>query len=327
MKRDLPRHRLSAKNRVLFYLLCSLLLLPMPGRAELVGYWNFDEGLGTTAKDISSHQNHGNLLAIGIGAVPTWVSGRTGDESDYALDFSQGQVLVPDNTSLHLTNRFTVAAWMFDRGSNYGHLFVAGDGGAGQRNWLLQTSAFGGDAAYFWSATHGAFQQRLDFIPALLTWHHLAVTYDGSSLRAYLDGVLQTTKPTGGASLSAWGSLRLGGFSVYGSGFEGFLDDMILFNTVEDISSIMDRSHPEMNPPPPPATFTITPIRPAGVQASTSTGFLYTLQYLDALNTLPLNWLNVASQVEIPGTGILQNFSDPTAQPFRVYRLARDPEP
>jgi len=244
---ECPSPSILTASRILAGIVLGLML---GGRAdaELVGYWNFNENAELTAFDFSDHHNDGTLKAIGGGSIPVWVAGHTADAEDFALEFSQGFVEVADSASLHLTDTFTAAAWMFDTGSNYGHLFVAGDGGAGGRNWLLQTSRSGGDAAYFWSATNAGFQQRLDFIPAQNSWHHLAVTYDGSNLRSYFDGVLQSTKPTI-ASMTAWGTLRLGGFTVFGSGCEGFLDDMVLFDTVEDIGQIMAGTHPAMQAP------------------------------------------------------------------------------
>lgn len=224
------------------YRLLMLCCAAHTARAGLVGYWNFDEGAGTTAYDYTVNNNEGTLASIG-GSVPAWIAGHSGNAGDNALQFAQGNVTVPDSASLHITNRFTLAAWYWDNGSNYGHLFVAGDGGV--RNWLLQTSNYGGDAAYFWSTSNGSFQRSLGFVPTLNAWHHIAVTYDGSALRSYLDGTLKSTANFA-SSLSAWGTLRLGGFNVNGSGFEGRLDDMVIFNTVENVASIKDGTHPAM---------------------------------------------------------------------------------
>ncbi len=231
------------------------LALARPAQAGLVGYWAFDEGTGTTANDLSPNGNNGTLKAItggGTGSVPTWQADHTGAGGRHALHFAQGMVEVPDSASLHITNTFTIAAWMYDTGSNYGHLFSAGGTATNQRNWLLQTSQYGGDSAYFWSATNGTFQRSLSFVPTMSSWHHFAVTYDGANMRTYFDGVLKTTKTFAGA-LSAWGTLRLGGYAIFGSGCEGALDDMVIFNTVEDVNAIMNGTHPEMPLPVVPA--------------------------------------------------------------------------
>jgi hypothetical protein len=189
------------------------------------------------------------LNAIPGGAVPTWVAGHTGGGADKALQFAQGVVTVPDTASLHITNTFTIAAWIKDSGSNYGHIFVSGDGTAGTRKWLLQTLSYGGDSAYFWSTSNGNFQRKLNFIPTLNTWRHVAVTYDGSAMKSYVDGALVSTINFSSA-LSAWGpNLYLGGVGgVNGSGFNGTMDDMVIFNSVENVTSIMNGTHPAMAP-------------------------------------------------------------------------------
>lgn len=212
----------------------------------LVGYWNCNEGSGTIANDMSANNNDGTLAAIAApGTVPTWIAGHTGNAGDYALGLDQGNVVVPDSASLHITNTFTMAAWVWDAGSNYGHVFSAGDA-SNNRKWLLQTSYYGGDSNYFWSDSgNTAFKKKLNYITPLNAWHHLAVTYDGTSMKTYGDGVLKTTINFS-AALSQWATLHIGGDNVYGSGLEGKIDDMVIFNTVEDITSIMNGTHPDM---------------------------------------------------------------------------------
>ena len=227
--------------------LCGVLLAAPPALAGMVGYWNFNEGSGTTANDFTANHNNGTLTAIVN--LPTWVAGHTGAPTDKALAFSQGSVVIPDAASLHLTNAFTLAAWTIENNSNYGHIFVAGADST-HRNWLWQTSTSHTVSSYFWSDTNGGLQKSLNCIPTQgPLWHHLALTYDGANLRIYQDGVLKTTTAMTSA-LTAWGTLRLGGSTVNGSGYEGSLDDMVIFNTVENVTSIMNGTHPEMLPLP-----------------------------------------------------------------------------
>lgn len=213
--------------------------------ASLVGYWKFDEGTGTVANDFTANNNDGTLQAIG-GQVPAWIAGHTGAPGDFALNFAQGVVTVPDSASLHITNQFTLAAWYYDTGSNYGKIFMAGG------NWDLQTSGYGGDAAYFWSVSNAnsEFKHSLGFIPPTNAWHHIAVTYNGSQMKNYIDGVQVGSTFNVSSALDTWGTLYLGGYNVYGSGFEGRLDDMVIFNTVENVTSIMNGTHAAMLPPP-----------------------------------------------------------------------------
>ncbi|MCX6874661.1 MAG: autotransporter-associated beta strand repeat-containing protein [Verrucomicrobia bacterium] len=234
--------------------LCGVILAAQSSLAGLVGYWNFNEGSGTVANDSTANHNHGTLTAIAGGSVPTWVAGHTGLPGDFALNTSgQGNVTVPDATSLHLTNTFTLAGWVYDNGSNYGHVFSAGADST-HRNWLLQLSSYGGDSDYFWSDQNNpAFKTTLSYVTPLNGWHHLAVTYNGSQLLTYGDGVLKSTKNISSA-LAAWGELHLGAAAnnagAYGSAINGAIDDPVIFNTVENVTSIMNGTHPAMLPLP-----------------------------------------------------------------------------
>jgi hypothetical protein len=42
--------------------------------AGLVGYWRFDDGTGTTARDNTASANNGSLGNGNAGARPTWVA-------------------------------------------------------------------------------------------------------------------------------------------------------------------------------------------------------------------------------------------------------------
>jgi Concanavalin A-like lectin/glucanases superfamily len=65
---------------------------------------------------------------------------------------------------------------------------------------------------------------------ALNTWSHLAVTYDGSALRLYVNGAVVATTAVAGSIPTSNGALRMGGNSVWGEWFGGLLDDVRIYN-------------------------------------------------------------------------------------------------
>ncbi len=217
-----------------------------PAQADLVGYWNFNEGEGTTAGDFSPNANDGTLAG---NQLPSWVAGHTANPQDNALNFVfsfSSYVAVPTSASLGtITTNFTIAAWAYEREeSNYGHIVVT-TSDYSNRNWLFQTDA--GDQAYVWSTTDGAWQKPLGWAIPDGAWHHIALTYDGIDMRSYLDDTLQTTIGVG-STFPSFETLYLGGWLAGGSGFLGDLDDMVIFNSVEDIGQIKDGTHPAMMP-------------------------------------------------------------------------------
>jgi hypothetical protein len=65
---------------------------------------------------------------------------------------------------------------------------------------------------------------------ALNAWTHLAVTYDGSSMRFYTNGVLVRTTSNVTPIKASTGNLRIGGNSVWGEFFSGLIDDVRIYN-------------------------------------------------------------------------------------------------
>ena len=53
-------------------------LMASPSFGQLAGYWNFDEGSGTTVADSSGKSNPGVLQKIGSGSLPLWITGHDG---------------------------------------------------------------------------------------------------------------------------------------------------------------------------------------------------------------------------------------------------------
>lgn len=244
--------------------LLSLLALaaacwPVSASAALVGYWNFDEGSGPTANDFSPNGNDGTLG----GTTPTWViaGGNTGNLTDHALRFFGGTtyVEVPHSPSLaSVTNQFTIGAWVYEHGNtNYGHILVTTNNAA-NRNWLWQTdNSSGADQSYIWSTTDVAWQKPLGYTNPNDQWKHYTFTYDGTlgsnQLKRYVDGVFASQYTVSGSpnfpDFSGGGAaaLYIGGWLAGNSSFNGRIDDMVIFNTVENAGSIMDGTHPEMN--------------------------------------------------------------------------------
>ncbi len=237
--------------------------------AALVGYWKFDEGTGTVANDFSPNANTGNLIIAG--GLPSWQinGGNTGAVGDHALLFGSANApRVQVNTSpslntLNSTNQFTFATWAFESSNtNYGHIFVTTTNFA-QRNWLFQTdNSSGGDQSYVWSDTNSAWQKPLGSTIPNNQWIHLALTYDGTTMRYYKNAALVNTIAVN-STFPSFLELDLGGWRAGNSQFGGKLDDMAVFNSVEDIALIMNGTHPAFQaalPVPEPASLSLIAI-------------------------------------------------------------------
>ena len=72
----------------------------------------------------------------------------------------------------------------------------------------------------------------------LNAWTHLAATYDGTTLRLYVNGVQVGSRAVSGALLTSTGALRIGGNSIWGEFFQGRIDEVRVHNRALDATEI-----------------------------------------------------------------------------------------
>jgi len=222
--------------RKLSYLFAFVLVLSIAGNvwAELVGYWKFDEGSGTTAYDSS-----GNGLDGTLNGDPQWVEGHLGG----ALDFDgDDAVEIPHNPLLSITDEITISAWTYMRGNASGELAIVSKGG-----WAAN------DLPYELTETPGGviFWQFYDDVgrdtcspdsPPVEEWHHIAATYDGQIFKCYIDGELAEEWAYAGTMPENTASVTIGQRSRGGTYFNGIIDEVAIYDRAlseEEIPPIM----------------------------------------------------------------------------------------
>ena len=89
-------------------------------------------------------------------------------------------------------------------------------------------------------------------------WHHIAFTYNGKNMKAYVDGKVDAEMDTGGVFGLAGQSLQIGGMAGERPAW-GLMDDVAIFNTAldeADINEIMNEGLGKL--------FGFTPVSPQG---------------------------------------------------------------
>jgi methionine-rich copper-binding protein CopC len=205
-----------------------------PAGSGLVAAYGFEEGTGTGAGDSSGFGNHGTISGA------TWInSGRFGKALKF--DGVNDWVTVPDAASLDLTNGMTLQAWVYPTAAADGTVLTK------QTTDGLAYSLYSYDdvpapvayvdATSYWAAS-GAAPLPLN------AWSHLAATYDGTTLRLFVNGTLAGSRAVGNAILTSAGPLRIGGNSLWGEYFQGRIDEVRVYNralVASEITSDMNR--------------------------------------------------------------------------------------
>jgi len=166
-----------------------------------------DEVGGSVANDDSGNGNHGSLLN-GV----AFATGRDGNGSVHTGAANQ-HIRVPNSASINTaTTQLTLSAWV--RASNPAASFYQGIvtrqfGTSFQDQWYL--SLVNGRAGFAINTTVGGAQSMVS--PAAIAvnqWTHLTGTWDGTTMRLYVDGVQVATRLAGGTLVATANPITIG---------------------------------------------------------------------------------------------------------------------
>ncbi len=198
----------------------------------LVASYNFNEVSGTNLTDLSGNGNHGSVFqAIWYGA------GKYG--GTLSFDGVDDYVSVPDAPTLDLTRGMTIEAWVRPTATS-GWRTVALKEGSGDMSYGIYARESASRPAAWIRRAGSSTSTSAGATPALptLTWTHIATTYDGASLRLYINGTLRSTKAASGSILTSSNPLKLGGNAIWGEFFAGQIDEVRVYNRLLTASEI-----------------------------------------------------------------------------------------
>src|SRR6185369_9909265 len=188
----------------------------------LVAAFGFDENGGAMAADSSGNANNGSISGA------TWTpDGRFG--SALAFDGINDIVTVNDSNTLDLTNALTLEAWVYPTTLSGWRTALMKERPGGLAYALYAHDNAPRPAGYVNVGGADRSAAGTTALP-LNAWSHLTTTYDGATLRLFVNAVqVGSTAVTGSVAVSA-NQLSIGGNSVWGEYFAGRLDEIRIYN-------------------------------------------------------------------------------------------------
>ena len=169
----------------------------------LVGWWPMNEGSGQVVHDWSGRGNHGQLggSPSADSRDPSWIPGVFYGS---ALRFDGNDLVkIPDSLSLD-PRAVTVAAWFRGTASPGANRYIVAKGSlqCERASYGLYSSSNGGLAFYIADAT--AWYRSPEAPQSVWDgrWHHAAGTFDGNTVRLFIDGEQVGTGTTASTSIA-----------------------------------------------------------------------------------------------------------------------------
>ncbi len=239
-----------------------------------LGYWRFGEGSGATARDASGNGIDGTWFggaALGVaGALPEGDRAAAFDGVNDRADFG-------DQFDLPGTSPFTFEAWIRPTVSDAWHRRIVEKeekSAAGfWEGYRLAINSSLGVYCQRWEAGNNGGSTSVPMSRFVLgNWYHVACTYDGTSIRMYVDGVLAATRASAMQVAVTSAPFTVGSFSGGGSSswFAGDLDEVAVYGTA--LSEQRLREHVEAGRAEAPQAFASPAIEGLAMTGRTLTG-------------------------------------------------------
>ncbi len=214
-------------------------LIAPPNDLGLVGYWPFDSVSGTMTPDMSGNKNNGTTVNS-----PTLVTGKIGQ----ALSFNGSSGV---SVSSFAINTLTISAWIRTTqvvGSSGSAQIINRDttGGNNSRDWQFRMQGSPAVPTIILFNTGGT----IAGVAASTTvndgkWHLVTATWDGSTIRMYVDGKVSGNPTSFSGTLNSGSPLLFAEASgaTGGSNFNGSIDDVRIYNRALSAFDIQQLYH------------------------------------------------------------------------------------
>jgi glucose/arabinose dehydrogenase/PKD repeat protein len=210
--------------------------------AGLVAGWAFGESFGTTVNDVSGN---GNTATLQNG--PTWASGKYGGGLQF--DGVNDYLSVLNSASVNLSgNAMTLSMWINPSAGGGDQVPFAKfwSGTMSSPFYQYGVELDGGTTPHMYFGTAGGLVgASMGSGLAVGQWSHLAIVFDGSQVRFYVNGNLVSSAPLAATITARDSLLQMGADARPSQFFKGSLDDVRVYNRAQSQSEVTS----DMNTP------------------------------------------------------------------------------
>ena len=218
----------------------------------LVGYWKMDEGTGTTIIDSSTNSNTGTLTN-----GPNWSSDTKNpsyygsDPRSLSFDGIDDLVGLPSISNISYP---TIGTWIKTTQAPTDNTQIIQRDDPYGRVWQFRMNSSGFLETIFFNTS-----QIPGFATSTTTrindgnWHYIAATWDGTTIKNYIDGVVDGTGSFSGSLSTASAIIQIGSpntaFPLWTGGpyFSGLLNDVRFYNralSTTEITALYNGTNP-----------------------------------------------------------------------------------
>lgn len=201
-----------------------------------VAYWALDEGTGTNAEDKTT--NGKDLTLTGS---PTW---QTEDQCVAGkclyFDGASNQYAANSNAYNLAGTSITASAWLrpHDKTSNTTQTLISSTSGSNgiEINWAQNAN---NSSCYIGTGSFSKIDVSTTNVDTN-KWHHFVCTWDGSTIRMYIDGVLAGSGAKSGTIGSGTYTVTVGNTAGGGTDwtFKGFVDDVKIYTSALSVDQV-----------------------------------------------------------------------------------------
>lgn len=211
----------------------NLLDPPANNASGLVAYYKLDDGSGATATNSTGGTN-GTLQN-----APSWVVSPA-QHAGNALNFDgvNDIVTIADRSSLDITSAITLEAWVYATKNTGIQNVICKSSNSPNTGYIFPRTDNGWASTTVYLHITGVWRTLSAPYPGLNAWHHLAATYDGATIRLYINGVESASVAQTGAITTNNNPLVLGNQTGISEYFGGSADEVRVWNVARTQAQI-----------------------------------------------------------------------------------------